>query len=83
MRFARLFFFASLLALATPAPASHHNGDGRTPAYAKPDAGQVKRVEQARSPRKEEPKPKPKPQKESGEKGGTEDMNIGIGELQE
>ena len=32
---------------------------------------------------KPKPKPKPKPPKESGEKGGTEDLNIGIGELQE
>ena len=44
------------------------------------ERSKVKQAEPAQEPRGGKPKPKPKPQKESGEKGGTEDMNIGIGE---
>ncbi len=75
---------------ATPALADGHQQPQREASRteAKPAEGdQVKRTEKAMEPRggesKAKPKPKPKPPKESGEKGGTEDMNIGIGELQE
>ena len=51
----------------------------------KAEGSEVRQAKPAEEPRggKPKPKPKPKPQKESGEKGGTEDLNIGIGELQE
>ena len=48
-----------------------------------PESDRPKRVAEDQAPRGGKPKPKPKPPKESDEKGGTEDLNIGLGELQE
>ena len=82
--------FLTLLAVvcllaAVPAGAGGHKGDRaiEAPAGQQPESGKVRRVGDDQAPRGGKPKPKPKPPKESGEKGGTEDINIGVGELQE
>lgn len=85
---------AALMAFAlaaAPAMAGGHQEKGekgeRGYSDSAPQPDKAKRVRKGHDmqPRdgKPKPKPKPKPQKESGEKGGTEDINIGIGELQE
>lgn len=72
-----------MVLMSASATAGEHKGD-RSVSGAEtqePDGGKARRVGEDKTPRSGKPKPKPKPPKgESGEKGGTEDINIGVGE---